>query len=241
LVHEGQIRIETLPDGRWRFLHPDGRHFEVIRCSHVPDPEPQDLEDIHAELGLQIDSDTAATRWRGERMDYDLGVWVLCNQANRARRAQEDVAAGTSDAETTDTESPDAPSPVTWPEEEEEEDDTGEWWKPGYGRRADNDPMAAVGDVSAGTSDTPPPDTASPDPDHDGSAPVGVPVEMFATEASIEQLLTMRWPDEWWWRPGYGPRPDNSAPAKVDVPAGTSDAQSPVTLPWPEEEYAGEW
>jgi hypothetical protein len=30
-------------------------------------------------------------------MDYDLGVWVLCNQANRARR-ENDVSAETSDA-----------------------------------------------------------------------------------------------------------------------------------------------
>ena len=34
---------------------------------------------------LGIDSQTAATHWRGERMDYDLGAWVLCNQAERAR------------------------------------------------------------------------------------------------------------------------------------------------------------
>jgi hypothetical protein len=30
-------------------------------------------------------------------MDYDLGVWVLCNQARRAREEQ-DVSAETSDA-----------------------------------------------------------------------------------------------------------------------------------------------
>jgi hypothetical protein len=30
-------------------------------------------------------------------MDYDLGVWVLCNQANRARE-ERDVSAETSDA-----------------------------------------------------------------------------------------------------------------------------------------------
>jgi hypothetical protein len=30
-------------------------------------------------------------------MDYELGVWVLCNQAQRAREAT-DVAAETSDA-----------------------------------------------------------------------------------------------------------------------------------------------
>ena len=38
-------------------------------------------------------SDAAATRWRGERMDYDLGVWVLCNQAKRARE-KHDVSSG---------------------------------------------------------------------------------------------------------------------------------------------------
>jgi HNH endonuclease len=83
LVHEGEITIETTPTGGWRFLHPDGRHFEVIRCTRAYDAD--DLEDTHAALGIHIDSDTAATRWRGERMDYDLGVWVLCNQAKRAR------------------------------------------------------------------------------------------------------------------------------------------------------------
>jgi hypothetical protein len=46
------------------------------------------LAQTHAELGIPIDSDTVATRWRGERMDYDLGVWVLCNQANRAAHAE---------------------------------------------------------------------------------------------------------------------------------------------------------
>ena len=135
----------------------------MIRHTHFRAVEPEDLEQIHAELGLQIDSRTAATRWRGERMDYELGVWVLCNQANRARRTQNDVGAGTSTAQ-----------PLVigrWPEEED-----GEWWKPGYGERADNDASAEVEDVPAGTSDT-----------------------------------------------------------------KTSDVQTRITVPWPEEEYAREW
>jgi hypothetical protein len=98
LVHEGEITIETLPGGGWRFLHPDGRHFEVIRCTQTVSYDGEELERTHAELGIPIDSDTAATRWRGERMDYDLGVWVLCNQANRAREEQDD-SAETSDEE----------------------------------------------------------------------------------------------------------------------------------------------
>jgi hypothetical protein len=103
LVHEGQILIDTPPGGGWRFLHPDGRHFEVIRCTHTPTYDADDLELSHATLGIHIDSGTAATRWQGERMDYELGVWVLCNQANRAREQanlageEQDVPAETSE------------------------------------------------------------------------------------------------------------------------------------------------
>jgi len=97
VLYLGEITIDTLPGGGWRFLHPDGRHFEVIRCTHTVSYDGEELESTHAELGISIDSDTAATRWRGERMDYDLGVWVLCNQANRAREVQ-DVSAETFDA-----------------------------------------------------------------------------------------------------------------------------------------------
>jgi Domain of unknown function (DUF222)/HNH endonuclease len=88
LVHEGEITIETLADGGWRFLHPDGRHFEIIRDTPPDSYHWEDLEHTHTELGIHIDSDTAATRWRGERMDYELGVWVLCQQANRARKGK---------------------------------------------------------------------------------------------------------------------------------------------------------
>ncbi len=112
LVHEGEILIETPPGGGWRFVHPDGRHFEVIRrtraaCYERSEPhEANGLERAHAALGMHIDHHTAATRWRGERMDYELGVWVLCNQANQANHARrartrsirEDVSAETSNA-----------------------------------------------------------------------------------------------------------------------------------------------
>jgi Domain of unknown function (DUF222)/HNH endonuclease len=98
LVHEGEILIDTPPGGGWRFLHPDGRHFEVIRCTQSVAYDGDELERTHAALGIPIDSDTAATRWRGERMDYELGVWVLCNQARRSRE-QRDVSAETFDEE----------------------------------------------------------------------------------------------------------------------------------------------
>jgi hypothetical protein len=43
------------------------------------------LECIHAALGIRIDKDTAANRWRGERMNYDQGVWVLFDHVRHAR------------------------------------------------------------------------------------------------------------------------------------------------------------
>jgi len=84
LVHEGDIRIETGPDGRWRFVRADGRYFDMVR---VPKASYQwdDLQHTHQEQGIRIDRRTAATRWGGERMDYELGVWVLCRQVEHAR------------------------------------------------------------------------------------------------------------------------------------------------------------
>ncbi len=41
----------------------------------------------HDAQGIRIDSRTAVTRWCGESIDYELGVWGLCQQKERARRA----------------------------------------------------------------------------------------------------------------------------------------------------------
>jgi hypothetical protein len=105
LVHEGQIRIETASPGGWRFVHPDGRHYERVRRTAPAAYTGDELAHTHAELGIHIDRDTAATRWRGERMDYELGVWVLCQQAARARRTRDSrvSSAANVSAETPDT------------------------------------------------------------------------------------------------------------------------------------------
>jgi hypothetical protein len=89
LVHEGQIRIETPAEGGWRFVHPDGRHYEVIRRTASAEYTGEEIGHTHADLGIRIDHNTAATRWRGERMDYELGVWILCHQVERARRIRD--------------------------------------------------------------------------------------------------------------------------------------------------------
>jgi hypothetical protein len=108
LVHEGQIRIETPPEGGWRFVRPDGRHYEMIRRTAPAAYTGEELGHTHAELGIRIDRDTAATRWRGERMDYELGVWILCQRVERARRIRDRALSSDSNvsdvsAETSDT------------------------------------------------------------------------------------------------------------------------------------------
>ena len=125
LVHEGQITVEAQDRGGWRFLHPDGRHFEIIRCA-APDPyDGEELEYTHTQLGIHIDPDTAATRWRGERMDYDLGVWALCQQAAGARGGRGDEADDSTSASADD---PVDVSAETFEAEQDVEHD-GEWWR----------------------------------------------------------------------------------------------------------------
>ena len=86
LVHEGGIIIRTLPNGAYSFLRPDGREYESL------DAEPGSYEwsylpTLHANHGLHIDSDTAATLWQGERMDYGLAVQGLIQDAERSKGA----------------------------------------------------------------------------------------------------------------------------------------------------------
>lgn len=75
LVHEGGIVIERLHDGAVRFVRPDGQVFD----GHVP----QRTADWTSIRAPHVQSDTATTRWRGERMDYGLAVDVLLQQASR--------------------------------------------------------------------------------------------------------------------------------------------------------------
>jgi hypothetical protein len=85
LVHEGGIRVEERAGGGWRFLRPDGREFDPRPLDGAAPAVHRagDLQRHHEAQGVHIDSQTAVTRWRGERADYELGVWVLCQQAGR--------------------------------------------------------------------------------------------------------------------------------------------------------------
>ena len=79
-VHEGGIRIYILDDGALRFVKPNGKVLDNVGYQ-------QPLGDWK-----QLPPATAAlSRWRGDRMDYGLGVEVLLQQARRAKN----VPAGT--------------------------------------------------------------------------------------------------------------------------------------------------
>jgi hypothetical protein len=41
------------------------------------------LPAVHDQQGIDIDKNTATTRWRGEKMDYGLAIEVLLQHARR--------------------------------------------------------------------------------------------------------------------------------------------------------------
>jgi hypothetical protein len=98
-VHEGRVVIQYLDDGdraaregtpsggALRFLRPDGKSFDSIAPEHTrPLSDWQQLLAVHHAQGIRIDKNTAATRWRGEKMDYGLGIDVLLQHAKRRPR-----------------------------------------------------------------------------------------------------------------------------------------------------------
>jgi hypothetical protein len=83
LVHEGQIEVESRSEGSWRFSKPDGQEFHPMDLDALVEYDGREIETAHRARGLSITANTAATRWRGEQMDYDLAIFLLCDKAER--------------------------------------------------------------------------------------------------------------------------------------------------------------
>jgi hypothetical protein len=87
LMHEGGMTVQARPDGGWRFTRADGREYEPPGAAPHRPYEWSELAATHAAAGIEISAETAACRWIGERIDYELGVSMLCGEVDHAQRA----------------------------------------------------------------------------------------------------------------------------------------------------------
>jgi Domain of unknown function (DUF222)/HNH endonuclease len=95
MVHRGEIVIRACEAGGWQFLSADGREYRGAYSENRPSCEWHALHEVHEAQGIYIDARTAATRWAGERMDYDLAIFALFSSLARAKS----VSAETSEQE----------------------------------------------------------------------------------------------------------------------------------------------
>lgn len=97
MVHMGEVVIEATHEGGWRFLNEYGLPYEGAYRADAPAYSADDLRTVHDEANLRVTPRTAATRWAGERMDYDLALHALLGQRGRSARVADcDVSAETS-------------------------------------------------------------------------------------------------------------------------------------------------
>ena len=80
LVHEGGVQIQTLDDGAFRFVKPDGASFDS------PAPTTGDLAMLvaaHAAADIRVTPSSAVTRWTGEALELDLAVAALMQRRGK--------------------------------------------------------------------------------------------------------------------------------------------------------------
>ena len=84
-VHEGGLQVERCHDGAWRFIKPDGESIEGCAPGHtLPLTHWTAVPKQNTEHGIIIDARTAATRWKGVRMDYGIGIDSLLFRTRKA-------------------------------------------------------------------------------------------------------------------------------------------------------------
>jgi hypothetical protein len=89
-VHEGGLRIDRCDDGAWRFTDRKGASLFACAPGYTrPLADWTRLPAEHAERGIAIDAGTAATGWRGERMDYGVAMDALLFRTALHKRNEE--------------------------------------------------------------------------------------------------------------------------------------------------------
>ncbi len=92
-VHEGGVTVQVLDEGEFRFVRPDGTGFDSVATgSTTPLGDWTQLSRRQAAEGVYVDSSTAVTRWRGERMDYDIAVGALLDRSSGRSRGSLSVS-----------------------------------------------------------------------------------------------------------------------------------------------------
>lgn len=92
-VHEGRVVIQTLNDGAFRFVRPDGQTYE----SPAPGSTNwQELVATHQAQSIRITQSTAGSGWRGATLDLGLVVEALMHRAERAKNVSAGTPAGDS-------------------------------------------------------------------------------------------------------------------------------------------------
>jgi hypothetical protein len=88
-VHEGNVVVQILDDGAFRFTRPDGRSFDS------PTPQATRWTELVANQQILITPQTAITRWTGEAFDEAQAVdWLLQRAARTKNVSAETSAAG---------------------------------------------------------------------------------------------------------------------------------------------------
>ena len=88
MVHKGEIVIKELANGGWEFLNAEGRSYHNQPRPTLAQCDWDEIHSVNEKNGVYIDSDTAVTRWRGERMDYDMALCCLFQQRDKYRERQ---------------------------------------------------------------------------------------------------------------------------------------------------------
>ena len=88
-VHEGGIKMQRCDDGAWRFTNARGESLHGCAPGHTqPLADWRDLPAAHEKSGIKIDSGTATTGWRGERMDYGIAIDSLLFRSAADKRVE---------------------------------------------------------------------------------------------------------------------------------------------------------
>ena len=87
-VHEGNVVVQILDDGAFRFTRPDGRSFDS------PAPQATRWTELVANQPILITPQTAVTRWTGEAFDAAQAVDWLLKRAERSKKVSAETLRG---------------------------------------------------------------------------------------------------------------------------------------------------